>query len=114
MHEVSIMQSTLEIALERAAREHARRITALHLRIGALSGVVKEALEFAFDVVTADTLAQGASLTIDTVPVVCYCQKCQSEFQPPDPFYECPNCGQLSHQLLRGTEMDLLSIEIQT
>jgi len=114
MHEVSIMQSTLEIALEHAAARHARRITALHLRIGALSGVVNEALEFAFDVVTAGTLAQGARLVIDSIPVACYCEACGVEFHPPDPFHECPTCGRPSARMLHGREMDLVSIEIQT
>ncbi|MGK7873138.1 MAG: hydrogenase maturation nickel metallochaperone HypA [Xenococcaceae cyanobacterium] len=112
MHEVSIMEQTLEIALENARNQGAQKIHRLKMRIGAMSGVVPEALEFAFDVVTQGTIAQGAKLEIETVPVICYCSHCHLEFQPPDLFYECPQCGQLSPQILAGREIELTSLEV--
>ena len=59
MHEVGVMQSALEIALEQAGRQGASRIDCIALRVGMLSGVVPEALEFAFDVVARGTIAEG-------------------------------------------------------
>ncbi len=111
MHEVGIMEQTIDIAIDNALSQGVDRIHKLTMRIGKMSGVVPEALEFAFDVVTQNTIAQGANLEIETVPVTCYCSDCKIEFQPPDLFYECPECGKFSDRILAGKEIELLSIE---
>jgi hydrogenase nickel incorporation protein HypA/HybF len=112
MHEVGLMQRALEIALEYAARHGAQHIHRMTLRVGALSGVVPEALSFAFDVITPGTIAEGAGLELDTVAVVCFCPACEQEFTPPDLFYECPRCRQLSTQVRRGQELELAYLEV--
>jgi hypothetical protein len=60
MHEMSIAQSVLDIAFSEMEKRAARRVQKIKIRIGEFSGVVKEALEFAFDVLTPDTPASGA------------------------------------------------------
>jgi hydrogenase nickel incorporation protein HypA/HybF len=112
MHEVSLMEQTLEIALQAAQKQGASRIHRLKMRIGEMSGVVPEALSFAFDVVTTGTIAQDATLEIETVPVLCYCCQCNLEFQPPELFYECPQCQQLTTEILCGREIELSSLEV--
>mgnify|MGYP005848160155 CR=1 FL=1 len=112
MHEVSLMQNTIEIALEHAHQQGAQKIQRLKMRVGEMSGVVPEALEFAFDVCTQGTIAQGARLEIESVAVVCYCPNCEQEFQPEDVFYECPHCHQLSNHICRGREIELTSLEL--
>jgi hydrogenase nickel incorporation protein HypA/HybF len=112
MHEVSIMAQTLEIALENACQQGANKIHRLKMRIGEMSGVVPEALNFAFDVVTEETIAEGANLEIEMVPVVCYCPHCQIEFQPNSLFYECPQCDRLSNKIIAGREIELTSLEV--
>jgi hydrogenase nickel incorporation protein HypA/HybF len=112
MHEVGLMQQTLEIALEHAAQHKAHGIIRMTLRVGALSGVVPEALSFAFDVLRRGTIAEGAELELETVPVLCFCAACEQEFAPPDLFYECPRCHQLSTQVRRGEELELASLEM--
>ena len=92
MHEVSLMQDTLALAVQHARQAGATRIHGLSLRIGDLSGVVPDALEFAFDVVARGTMAEGASLTIERVRLRCYCAECEREFEPADYACECPGC----------------------
>lgn len=106
------MEQALELALEYAHQQNAQKILRLKMRIGAMSGVVPEALEFAFDIVTRDTLAEGAILEIEEVPVVCYCPNCNIEFQPAYLFYECPQCGELSSEVRKGKEIELASLEL--
>ena len=74
MHELSIMESALNLALEQARKNGAVRVHALRLRIGALSGVVPDALQFAFEALTPGTAAEGAELLIDNVPARFWCQ----------------------------------------
>jgi hydrogenase nickel incorporation protein HypA/HybF len=111
MHEVSIMTEALRIAVDAAQADGAGRILKLRLRIGNLSGVVPEAMQFAFDVVCRGTMAEGASLEIETVPAACWCATCAAEFECADSFSECPRCHNFSGELRRGRELDIASVE---
>lgn len=112
MHEVSIMESALEAAERHARAQGATRIHRIVLRIGDGSGVVPDALEFAFEPVTNGTMADGAALEIIRIPVVCYCQTCETEFQPPEMLYICPSCGAVALDVRQGAEMELASLEV--
>jgi hydrogenase nickel incorporation protein HypA/HybF len=82
------------------------------MRIGPLSGVVPEALEFAFEVVARGTMAEAARLEIERVPIVCHCAACAREFEAADMLCECPECHQPSSEIRRGREMHLMSVEV--
>jgi hydrogenase nickel incorporation protein HypA/HybF len=112
MHELSIMQSALSLALDQARQAGAARVHTIRLRIGALSGVVPDALEFAFEALAPGTLAEGAALAIEHVPARFWCATCSREFQSEDMFAECPECHSLSGELRAGREMELASLEI--
>lgn len=112
MHEVSIMQSALEIAIERAQRMGAHSISALGLRVGELSGVVPDALEFAFEALKQDTPAQSAKLVVETVPLVLYCSPCDREFTPDGYWYECPTCHNRRTEIRQGRELDVTYVEL--
>lgn len=112
MHELSIMQSALEVALDQARQAGAPRVCSLHLRIGALSGVVPEALEFAFKALTPGTAAEGAELVIEGVAARFWCPTCRREFAAEDMLAECPACHQPSAELRAGRELEVASMEI--
>jgi hydrogenase nickel incorporation protein HypA/HybF len=114
MHELSIMQSALEVALNQAEQEGAQRLYAIRLRIGALSGVVPEALRFAFEALTPGTPAAGARLEIDEVPARFWCAKCAREFAAEEMLAGCPDCHQPSAELRTGRELEVASLEIET
>jgi len=112
MHEVSLMQDTLILAVAEAKKAGGSRIHRLMMEVGPLSGVVPEALTFAFDILAKGTMAEGAALEIEPVPIVCYCAACGREFTPPDMLCECPDCGTPSLNVRRGREMQLRSLEV--
>jgi hydrogenase nickel incorporation protein HypA/HybF len=112
MHEVGVMQQALALALNQATSAGATRIHVLRLKVGRLSGVVPEALEFAFQVLRENTLAAGATLEIVNVPVVGLCERCDREFAVDDLVWECPQCGTLSAKLKHGLELEVDSLEI--
>jgi hydrogenase nickel incorporation protein HypA/HybF len=112
MHEMSLMESALEIARSQAQRHGAARIHHMKLRIGELSGVVADALQLAFLVLTPGTAAEGARLELDVVPVVCNCHRCKREFRPPGAIYECPSCGRISADVRQGRQLELVSLEV--
>lgn len=112
MHEVAIMEETVAIACVQAQQQQASKILRLTMRVGAMSGVVPDALSFAFAAVTRGTIAEEAKFTIETVPVTCLCTVCDRPFNPSDLFYECPLCGTLSQTVLSGQEVELTSLEV--
>ena len=113
MHEFSIMQAALEIAGEKTRAAGATQIHRLTLRVGALSGVVPEALRFAFDALKENSPATAAAeMEIENVPATGWCAGCAAEFAVAEINYECPRCHRPSGELRRGKEMELASLEI--
>ncbi|MEO0826309.1 MAG: hydrogenase maturation nickel metallochaperone HypA [Cyanobacteria bacterium J06635_15] len=112
MHEISLMQAALSVAIDHAKANGASRIHRIQLQVGALSGVVPDALAFAFDVVSAGTLAEDAELKLETIPTLCYCAHCQQTFQPSGWVYDCPHCHQLSTDIRQGQDLELTSLEV--
>jgi len=106
------MEQTIAIAIDQATQQNATQIHRLMLRVGEMSGVVPEALRFAFDITIVGTIAEGATLEIETIPVICHCSNCQQDFFPQDIIYECPDCGQISFYTRQGQEIELASLEI--
>jgi len=113
MHEVGLMQDALRIALDRAREEKARRVLAIHMRIGALSGVVPDALAFAFECLSRGTPAEGGTLKIERVPAVCWCASCDREFAALDVGFECPSCGAPAGEIRRGREIEVASLDLE-
>lgn len=99
------------MAIEAAKAAGASRVHGLRLCVGAMSGVVPEAMSFAFDMVCQGTMAEGAKLEIESVPAACWCATCQTEFECADFVNECPKCHALSGDLRRGRELNLASVE---
>jgi len=106
------MQEAVGIAGHHAREAGATRIRMIRVRIGESSGVVREALEFAFEAVTEGTMAEGAALDIEVTPTICHCAGCASEFKPANVFRECPSCGSLSTDIVQGMELELTSLEV--
>jgi hydrogenase nickel incorporation protein HypA/HybF len=112
VHELSIAQNLVELAIEAAENTRMKQVQALYLKLGVLSGVVKEALEFSFDVVTEGTPLEGAKLIIEDVPVKVFCPACQKAQVLPVPFpMRCPVCGTRTSQVLEGCEMELSALK---
>jgi hydrogenase nickel incorporation protein HypA/HybF len=113
MHELSVALSLLDGITEKAKREGIERVTAVHLRIGALSGIARDALAFSWDVATADTLAAGSELRIVDVPLAVFCESCASERAPsPGTGLVCPVCGHAAPKVVRGQELQIVAMEV--
>ena len=112
MHEVSLMEQTLAIAIAQAEDHGASKIHCLTLRVGQQSGVVADALKFAFEVVRQNTMAAEARLEIEEIPITCHCPHCHQNFQPEDWIYRCTQCDQISQTVLDGKQLELASLEL--
>ena len=113
MHEVSVADSLLKIAVDECRRSGYGRINNVRVSIGKASGVMPEALLFAFDALKADTIACGATLTIEEVPVAGHCSACNADFTTDESFVLCcPRCGSSSYSIHAGRELDIKDMEV--
>jgi hydrogenase nickel incorporation protein HypA/HybF len=113
MHELSIALSIVEGAEEELARHPGSRVTAVHLRLGPLSGVVKDALLFSYDLACEGTRLQGSKLEIEETPVVLYCAACGRE-RPAIALRQlsCSVCDTPSADIRSGSELEVFALEL--
>ena len=113
MHELSIAMGIVDAALDEA-RQRGVKVTAVHLRLGALSGVVKDALMFSYEVACQDTPLAGSLLIIEDVPVIIFCPQCQqaSELKSVQAFV-CPICGAPTMDVRQGKELEVFALEVE-
>lgn len=115
MHELSIAVSLIDLATE--AVEDAGLtgpVQVVRLRIGALSGVVVEALEFAWDTAAERTICEGSQLEIERIPARIHCEFCNDETVLDDPpVFVCGHCGKAADDVLAGKELDLMALELE-
>jgi len=113
MHELSIAISIIELAQEEAQRRGVE-VGAVHLKLGALSGVMKEALLSCYEMVCDDTPLQGSRLVIEDVPVVIFCPSCREErLLNSVQLFCCPECGTPASAVVHGKELEVVALEIK-
>ena len=113
MHELAITQSILDIA-QKAAEEHGAKIVqSVRIMLGEYSGVVPQCIQYYFDVISKDTIAEGAVLDIHRLPVVIHCNSCQQESQIDRLHVSCPLCGSTDLKLIQGREFYIESLEVE-
>ncbi len=113
MHELSIAMGIVEAAQDEAHKRGVR-VSAVHLRLGALSGVVKDALLFSYEVACQDTPLQGSKLIVEDVPVAVFCSQCQKEqVLASVQSFACPACGTPTMNILRGKELEVYALEVE-
>ena len=108
MHEMAITQSVVHMVCERMGDAQVRRIC---LEIGTLSGVVADSVRFCFDVITAGTTLEGASLEIVQSSGKARCRDCGVEFALNDLLMLCA-CGSANRELLAGEELRIREVEV--
>jgi hydrogenase nickel incorporation protein HypA/HybF len=113
MHEMAVTQSILDIALDHAARNGAARVTSLNLLIGQLSSIVDDSVQFYWDILSRDTLCEGAVLFFQRLPARLACLDCQYEYELSRGLEACPRCESFRVRVISGDEFRLESIEIE-
>ncbi len=114
MHELSIAMSIVEMAQEEAERRGDVQIAAVHLRLGALSGVVKEALLSCYEVACENTPLEGSRLVIEDVPVVIFCPSCRARRSLSSlQLFCCSECGTPTSEIVQGKDLEVVALEIK-
>jgi hydrogenase nickel incorporation protein HypA/HybF len=115
MHELSIALSILDLAAEEADRRGGGRVVAIHLRLGPLSGVVTEALRSAYELARERSDLSTTELVIEDVPLTVYCSVCATTRELSSPqMLCCPVCETPTPEVIRGRELEITALEIET
>lgn len=113
MHELSLMESVLEIVEDEAAKAGATSVRMVKLVIGELSHVEPEAMAFCFEAVTRGTIADGARLEIERVPGRGWCLACGETVEISERFGTCPKCGGHEVQMTGGDDLRVAELEVE-
>lgn len=114
MHELSIAMSIIELAEEEIERRGVG-VIAVHLRLGPLSGVVKKALEPAYEMACAGTALEGSRLVIEEMPVIGLCRNCQAKRTLVSmQLLVCPECGTPVSEVVQGRELEVFALEVDS
>ena len=114
MHELSIAMSIVEMGEEEADRRGAARVLAVHLRLGQLTGIVKESLISSYQMASEATLLEGSRLLIEEIPIEIFCSPCNAQ-RPVQSiqWFICPECGTPSSNVVKGKELEVVAMEIE-
>lgn len=113
MHELAITENLLNIALQHANAANAKHIRALYLVIGQWSSIVDDSVQFYWDIISQDTIAEKAHLHFQRIPTLLQCLSCETEFAPNDHNLACTNCQGNAIKIIAGEEFFLESIDIE-
>jgi hydrogenase nickel incorporation protein HypA/HybF len=114
MHELSIALSIVDMAQDEAQRFGQAQVQAVHLRLGLLSGVAKEALLSSYEMACHSTPLEGSRLLIEEIPIEVFCPQCAVPRKiSTDLWFCCPQCGSPTPTILHGKELEVVALEIQ-
>ncbi len=113
MHEQSIVESLLTLALENAEKANACKIVSIHLVVGDYTGVVEDAVNFYFGFLSKGTIAAGAKINYSHVPGQLRCRDCDVLFPLQKHHYECPKCEGRRVEIVGGRELYIENMEIE-
>ena len=112
MHELSVTQEMLDIALNKAKEVGAKKISNINLVIGEMSGIIDDSVQFYFDFLSEGTIAHKAVLTFRRVPVKVKCLGCGNTYSPETTPWDCPECSQWNAEVIAGREFYIENMEV--
>lgn len=112
MHELAITRSLLNLTLARAQSAGAVRVSAVHVALGELSGLVPECIDLYWAEMTRGTSAEGSRVQYRAIPAMLICCSCGSltHFDTGQ-LFGCEHCGSQELKLHSGDEITLEALD---
>ncbi len=111
MHELTATQRILDAALERGGAGGGRRVRAVRLQLGVLSGLTEDSIRFYWDVLTPGTAAEGSALDVCMIPGRVACRTCGAENEVLDAYPMCPACAGVDLSVLAGDSCAIETVD---
>lgn len=112
MHEYGITESLLRIVEDKAKEAGVTNVTSIRVVVGALTGFVPDCIQFYYETMSKNTIAEGATLEFEELPVTLRCRECAQTFQPADREWKCPGCGAVAVDIQGGRELYIKEMEV--
>lgn len=113
MHELPITENILEITLRYAKQANALQVKTIYLVIGQLASVVDESVQFYWDIIAKNTIAENAVLSFKRIPATFQCRACSFCFSPGEENFYCPKCNSFDVKIISGNEFFLEAIDVE-
>ena len=113
MHELSIALRIVESLNEELAHEEDLTVSTVTIQVGALTGLVPEALQFSWDMATDNSRLQGSKLSIEWIDATGFCPECELDRTITNlQSFRCPVCRTPIQQITGGHELEILTLEV--
>ncbi len=113
MHEISLLESILDVIEKNARSEGYSRVKRVCVEIGKLSCVEPDALRFAFDVVMQNSLVDGAKFDILSINGRARCSSCSNIIDIDSLYHPCPDCQSFDLKVIQGMETRLKELDVE-
>lgn len=112
MHELSVAENIVDIIHQSVPSEELVDVRIVRMKIGALSGVVADSLNFCFTAIASQTPLAKARLEIEQIPFTVRCNSCNKTFENDIGYVVCPECGGIETSIVSGRELQVMEIEL--
>ena len=120
MHELSMADAIVKTAIDVAEKNNAQEITEVTIEIGKLTLLNPEQLKFMIEVLSKDTLLEGAEIVISEIPIEIRCKSCDfvglassDDLDHYVPIVKCPQCEGHELEITKGRECNVKTIKIE-
>ncbi len=112
MHEYGITESLLRIVEDNARKAGVTRVSVIRVVVGALTGFVPDSIQFYYETMSKGTVAEGAVLEFEELPVRLRCRQCAEVFEPETREWACSKCGSVEVDIEGGRELYIKEMEV--
>ncbi|RCK77627.1 MAG: [NiFe] hydrogenase nickel incorporation protein HypA [Ignavibacteriae bacterium] len=113
MHEATVARNIIEVIESEISIANCKKIYSVKLRIGELSGIYPESLEYYFYELSKNTILENAKLYFEKAPIKVKCTACSAEFEIQNLDYDCPNCKSSQYHIIGGDELEIINMEVE-
>ncbi|GAV21864.1 hydrogenase maturation nickel metallochaperone HypA [Carboxydothermus pertinax] len=113
MHEMAIVDSLFQIIDAKVKEHQIKKILKVKLKVGEMTVVEPMTLTACFKVYAQNTVAEGAELVIERVPLMGKCRECNKVFRVYNYNFKCPQCGTGFVDIVAGKELYVENLEVE-
>ena len=114
MHELGVVNYVIRDVKAVAEENHVSKVASITLEIGEVSGVIHSYLTDYFEwAKKKEPIMEDATLLIETIPAVTFCEDCKQEYETVKYAKVCPYCKSEHTYLVRGNEFMIKEIMVE-
>jgi hydrogenase nickel incorporation protein HypA/HybF len=113
MHELSISQSIIRVIEKSLPAGFSKKVIEVNLSIGKLSGIEIDSLVYSFSLIKNKSVLKEAEIFVKEITGLAQCNECNCQFEINKYGIPCPSCKSYSLKILKGKEMNIISVKVE-